>query len=67
MDYNIVHSGVIMDGLRVLFYEMKTNGDEFGMGVIYRIINAIMSPTYSSNAIQNLLTKDNFYLLLDIQ
>jgi hypothetical protein len=57
MDYNIVHSGVILEGLRGLFVEMKRNGDEFGMGIIYRIINAIMSPSYSSNAIQTLLTK----------
>jgi hypothetical protein len=47
----------MLEGLRGLFVEMKRNGDEFGMGIIYRIINAIMSPSYSSNAIQTLLTK----------
>lgn len=38
-----------------------------GMGTILRIINAIMCPAYSSNAIQTLLTGDNFFLLLDLQ
>ncbi len=38
-----------------------------GMGTILRIINAIMCPAYSSNAIQNMLTGENFYLLLDLQ
>lgn len=38
-----------------------------GMGTILRIINAIMCPSYSSNAIQTLLAGDNFLLLLDLQ
>jgi hypothetical protein len=38
-----------------------------GMGTILRIINAIMCPTYSSNANQILFTGDNFYLILDLQ
>lgn len=38
-----------------------------GMGIVSRIISAIMSPSYSINAIQTLLNGDNFYLLLDVQ
>lgn len=46
---------------------MRRTGDEFGMGTIWRIINAILSPAYSSNAIQTIMTGDNFYLILDLQ
>lgn len=46
---------------------MKNNNDEMGMGTVLRIINAIMCPAYSSNAIQTLMTGENFYLLLDLQ
>lgn len=38
-----------------------------GMGIISRIINSIFSPSYSLNAIQTMLTGDNFYLVLDVQ
>jgi hypothetical protein len=34
---------------------MMANNDEMGLGIIWRIIHAIMSPAYSSNAIQALL------------
>lgn len=37
------------------------------MGVIARIINNIMSPNYSSGAIQTLLVGDNFEFLLEIE
>jgi hypothetical protein len=37
------------------------------MGTISRIFNAIFTPAYSSNAIQTLLTRENFYLVLDLQ
>lgn len=67
MDYNIVHSRVMLDGLRDMFYDMRKVGDEFGMGTVWRIVNAILSPVYSSNAIQTLLTRDNFFLVLDLQ
>lgn len=46
---------------------MKHNKDEMGMGVISRIINAILSPEYSSRAIETLFKRDNFQLILDIQ
>lgn len=46
---------------------MKNSNDEMGMGTVLRIVNAIMCPAYSSNAIQTLLTGDNFFLLLDLQ
>jgi hypothetical protein len=38
-----------------------------GMGIISRIINSIFSASYSLNAIQTMLTGDNFYLVLDVQ
>ncbi len=38
-----------------------------GMGTILRIVNAIMCPTYSSNAIQTLLMGENFFMILDLQ
>ena len=44
-----------MEGLRKVNNEMMINNDEMGRGIIWRIVHAIMSPAYSSNAIQVLL------------
>jgi len=38
-----------------------------GMGTILRIISAILTPTYSANAVQTLLTGNNFILVLELQ
>lgn len=46
---------------------MKENNDEMGIGIVARIVNNIMSPSYSSGTIQTFLMKDNFKFLLEVQ
>lgn len=43
---------------------MKRIGDEMGMGMVGRVVMAMMSPAYSTNAIVVLLTGDNFRFVL---
>jgi hypothetical protein len=56
MDYNIVHSKSTIHNLKKIFYQMKKESDEMGMGMVSRIVNTIISPSYSLNSIQALLT-----------
>ena len=46
---------------------MKEDKDEMGIGIIARIVNNIMNPSYSSGTIQTFLLTDNFKFLLEVQ